>query len=79
MHLTAKAPVVPLGTMDAELQPLLAKAASRNLVPFYGAVPKPTTAAGGEPSATGLAPPARTRLAPPPPGAGQQTSSTSVD
>jgi hypothetical protein len=62
VHLVAKAPVVPLPTLDAELQPILAKAASRNLVPFYGPVPAPKTIDGQDPALTVLAPPAKTRL-----------------
>lgn len=75
VHLTAKTPVVPLGTLDAELEPILAKAASRALVPFHGPVPPPRTADGGEPDVTELAPPARVRLMEAPPDEDQQASS----
>lgn len=75
VHLRAKAPVVPLGTLDAELQPLLAKAPARHLVPFYGPVPAPSTADGLAPAVSDLAPPARTRLDEPPPARGTQASS----
>lgn len=62
VHLTAKAPVVPLATIDAELQPILAKAAARDVVPFHGPIPGPEMPDGQVPSVSELAPPARTRL-----------------
>ncbi len=75
VHLRAKNPVVPIATLDAELQPILAKAAARNLVPFYGPTPGPRTADGQDPAVSELAPPARTRLTDPMPAGGQQASS----
>lgn len=62
VHLRAGSPLVPLGTLDAELQPILAKAPSRHLVPFYGPVPGPRTPEGRDPAVSELAPAARTRL-----------------
>lgn len=62
VHLVAKAPVVPLATLDAELQPVLAKAASRDTPPFHGPIPGPVTADGEPSPVSTLAPPARTRL-----------------
>jgi peptidoglycan/xylan/chitin deacetylase (PgdA/CDA1 family) len=76
VHLRAKAPMVPLATLDAELQPVLAKAASRDLVPFYGPVPTPKTAEGQDPDVSELAPPAKTRLTEPPPPAGERQASS---
>ena len=63
VHLRAKAPVVPLATLDAELQPVLAKARTRDVMPFYGPAPDPKTADGLDPATSELAPPARTRRA----------------
>jgi hypothetical protein len=65
VHLRAKAPVVPVATLDAELQPLLAKVPARNLVPFYGPIPPPRAANGSDPSLSELAPAARLRLSDP--------------
>jgi peptidoglycan/xylan/chitin deacetylase (PgdA/CDA1 family) len=62
VHLRAKTDVVPLATLDAELQPLLAKAPSRALIPFYGPIPAPKLPSGAEPSVTALAPVAKVRL-----------------
>lgn len=76
VHLTAKAPLVPLGTLDTELQPLLAKAPARHLVPFYGPVPGPRTPEGSEPAVSELAPPARTRIEEPPPSEGDRQASS---
>ena len=67
VHLRAKANVVPLATLDAELQPILAKAPSRTLVPFYGPVPPPKTPSGEDPATTLLAPAAKVRLSEVPP------------
>jgi peptidoglycan/xylan/chitin deacetylase (PgdA/CDA1 family) len=75
VHLRAKVPVVPLATLDAELQPILAKAPSRNLVPFYGPVPTPKTTDGQDPVVTELAPPAKTRLTETLPAQDKQASS----
>jgi len=75
VHLRAKSPAVPLATLDAELQPVLAKAASRNVIPFYGPVPPPTTADGHDPAVSDLAPPAKTRLTEQPPIDARQASS----
>jgi peptidoglycan/xylan/chitin deacetylase (PgdA/CDA1 family) len=75
VHLVAKSPVVPLATLDAELQPILAKAASRDVTPFYGPVPGPRTADGHDPAVSALAPPARTRLEEEPPATARQASS----
>lgn len=61
VHLTSKRPVVPMATLDAELQPLLAKAASRDLVPFYGPLPPLRTPDGLEPASSALSPPAKPR------------------
>ena len=74
VHLRAKAPVVPLATLDAELQPILAKARPRDLIPFHGPIPGPKTAEGLEPDTSDLAPPARTRLEEPLPAADRQAS-----
>ncbi|MBN8910495.1 MAG: polysaccharide deacetylase family protein, partial [Rhizobiales bacterium] len=77
VHLKAKSPVVPLATIDAELQPILAKAAARDTVPFHGPIPGPETSDGHAPSLSELAPPARTRLGDElPPAAKQATSHT---
>jgi peptidoglycan/xylan/chitin deacetylase (PgdA/CDA1 family) len=67
VHLRAKADVVPLATLDSELQPILAKAPSRNLVPFYGPVPTPKTVSGEDPAVTELVPAAKLRLSEIPP------------
>jgi peptidoglycan/xylan/chitin deacetylase (PgdA/CDA1 family) len=67
VHLRAKANVVPLATLDAELQPILAKAPSRTLVPFYGPIPAPKTPSGEDPGITELAPPAKVRISEVPP------------
>lgn len=75
VHLTAKAPVVPLATLDAELQPILAKARSRDLIPFYGPIPGPITPDDLAPTTSELAPPAKTRLEAPLPAADTQASS----
>jgi len=75
VHLRAKAPVVPLATLDAELQPVLAKARTRDVMPFYGPAPGPKTADGLDPATSELAPPARTRLEDPLPAADRQASS----
>lgn len=75
VHLRAKAPVVPIATLDAELQPILAKAAARNLVPFHGPVPPPKTAEGQDPAISELSPPARTRLTEAPQGGDRQAAS----
>lgn len=75
VHLTAKAQVVPLATLDVELQPILAKAASRNVIPFYGPIPGPKTPDGHDPAVSELAPPARTRETELPPPGGRQAAS----
>lgn len=75
VHLRAKTPVVPLAELDAELQPILANAAARNHVPFYGPIPGPKTPDGHEPVLSELAPTAKTRLSDPPPVDGKQASS----
>ena len=75
VHLRPKAPVIPLATLDAELQPILAKAAARNVLPFYGPVPAPKTPEGSDPAISALAPPAKTRLTEPPPSDAKQASS----
>lgn len=75
VHLRAKAPVVPIATLDAELQPILAKAAARNLVPFYGPVPAPKTGDGQDPVMSELAPLAKTRLTETVPAQDKQASS----
>ncbi|MGE0022081.1 MAG: polysaccharide deacetylase family protein [Hyphomicrobium sp.] len=75
VHLRAKSPMVPLATLDVELQPILAKASSRNVIPFYGPVPPPTTADGADPSVSDLAPPAKTRLTEEAPAEARQASS----
>ena len=62
VHLRAKANIVPLATLDAELQPLLAKAPASALVPFHGPIPAALTTDGLAPVETELAPPARSRL-----------------
>ncbi len=63
VHLRAKETITPLAALDAELQPILAKAPSRNLAPFHGPVPSPKTADGQDPAVSELAPAAKTRLA----------------
>jgi peptidoglycan/xylan/chitin deacetylase (PgdA/CDA1 family) len=75
VHLIAKSPVVPLATIDAELQPILAKAASRDTTPFHGPVPRPETFDGHDPATSELAPPARTRLEQAPPATAAQSTS----
>jgi len=75
VHLRAKTPVVPLATLDAELQPILAKARSRDVMPFYGPIPGPRTAEGLDPDTSHLTPPARPRLEEPLPAADRQASS----
>lgn len=75
VHLRAKSPAVPIATLDAELQPILAKAAARNVVPFYGPAPQPRTVEGRDPAVGELAPPAKTRLTEPPPPGDRQASS----
>lgn len=75
VHLRAKSPMVPLATFDAELQPILSKAAARNVVPFHGPIPAPRTAEGQDPAMTELVPPARTRLTEPAPATDRQASS----
>ena len=62
VHLKSKTDVVPLATLDAELQPLLAKAKPSALVPFYGPLPQATTAEGHAAPLLSLAPPAKSRL-----------------
>lgn len=76
VHLTAKAPVVPLATLDAELQPVLARTGSRNVIPFYGPVPGPRTPEGLDPAVSALAPAARPRLPPDPALAGDRQASS---
>lgn len=65
VHLISKAPVVPLATLDAELQPVLAKAASRDTIPFHGPIPEAKTVEGAAPVVNELAPPARLRISEP--------------
>jgi peptidoglycan-N-acetylglucosamine deacetylase len=62
VHLRPKAEIVPLATLDAELQPLLAKAPASALIPIYGPIPSATTANGLAPAETDVVPPARSRL-----------------
>lgn len=76
VHLRAKSDLVPLGTLDAELQPILAKAPAKHLVPFYGPIPPPQTVDGADPAVEELAPPARTRLEEPAPEAGDQQAAS---
>jgi peptidoglycan/xylan/chitin deacetylase (PgdA/CDA1 family) len=76
VHLTAKAPVVPLAILDAELQPVLAKAASRDTIPFHGPIPEPKTAEGSAPALSELAPPARLRISEPPAAAGDRQAAS---
>jgi peptidoglycan-N-acetylglucosamine deacetylase len=75
VHLKAKAPVVPLATLDVELQPILAKAARRNVVPFYGPLPEPKTADNNVADVSELVPPARSRVTEPATPGNQQASS----
>ena len=75
VHLTSKAPIVPLATLDVELQPILAKAARRNVIPFHGPVPEPKMADGHSSDVSELAPPARSRLTEPAAPASQRASS----
>ncbi len=56
VHLRAKSDVVPLATLDAELQPLLAKAPAKALVPFHGPIPPTVTKDGLAPVETAIAP-----------------------
>lgn len=63
VHMVPKASMTPMATLDAELQPLLAKnAQAKDLVPFYGPPATAHTADGTDPGVTHLAPLARTRL-----------------
>ena len=62
VHMRAKTDIVPLATLDAELQPLLAKAPAAALVPFYGQIPPAVTVDGLAPAQTDIAPPARSRI-----------------
>ena len=62
VHLVPKAPVTPLAALDAELQPVLAKAKPSALVPFYGPPAEARTQQGDKPDVTSLAPEARARL-----------------
>ncbi len=72
VHLRPKASVVPLATLDAELQPLLAKrAAPSALVPVYGPIAEPETADGAAPAVTAIAPAAKARQPAVPPSEGQ--------
>jgi peptidoglycan/xylan/chitin deacetylase (PgdA/CDA1 family) len=75
VHLKAKAPVVPLATLDVELQPILAKAARRNVVPFYDPLPEPKTADNNVADVSELVPPARSRVTEPATPGNQQASS----
>jgi peptidoglycan/xylan/chitin deacetylase (PgdA/CDA1 family) len=76
VHLTTKAPVVPLATLDAELQPILAKAASRDTIPFHGPIPEAKTAEGTAPEVSALVPPARLRISEPPVAAGDRQAAS---
>lgn len=77
VHLKSKTDVVPLATLDAELQPLLAKAKPSALVPFYGPLPQPTMADGHTAPVLSLAPPAKSRLPEAAPGSdGDQQAAT---
>lgn len=63
VHLVPKTPMTPIATLDAELQPMLAKKAkAKDLIPFYGPPAQARTREGTEPDVTNLAPAARTRL-----------------
>lgn len=62
VHLVPKAPLTPIATLDAELQPMLAKAKPSDLIPFYGAPAEARTQGGTRPDVTNLTPAARTRL-----------------
>lgn len=62
VHLRAKSDVVPLATIETELQPILAKAPYKALVPFYGPIPAPKTADGLDPAMSELAPAAKVRV-----------------
>lgn len=63
VHMVPKAPLTPMPTLDAELQPLLAKKAkAKDLIPFYGPPAAARTAKGSDPDVTLLAPEARVRL-----------------
>jgi peptidoglycan/xylan/chitin deacetylase (PgdA/CDA1 family) len=75
VHLRAKADVVPLAALDAELQPILAKAPARALVPFYGPIPAARTLTGEAPAVTELAPVAKVRLGEAPPAEDRRVAS----
>lgn len=62
VHLVPKSPLTPMATLDAELQPMLAKAKSSDLVPFYGPPAEAQTPDGARPDVTNVAPAARARL-----------------
>lgn len=61
VHLVSKAPAKPLATLDAELQPTLAKARPSALVPFYGPPARARTREGDRPDVTTLVPEPRAR------------------
>lgn len=62
VHIVPKAPLTPMASVDAELQPLLAKAKPSALVPLYGSPDAARTHDGNDPELTILAPAARARL-----------------
>ncbi|HRQ26548.1 polysaccharide deacetylase family protein [Hyphomicrobium sp.] len=61
VHIVPKAPAKPLATLDAELQPILAKAKPSALVPIYGSPAQARTREGERPEITTLAPEPRSR------------------
>jgi peptidoglycan/xylan/chitin deacetylase (PgdA/CDA1 family) len=77
VHLRAKAPVATLAPLEAELQPILAKAPTAHLLPFYGPLPGPKTADGQDPGVSALAPEAKIRLVEELPAAGSERSASS--
>lgn len=71
VHLVPKAPAKPLATLDAELQPILAKARPSALVPIYGSPDQARAPDGGPPSVTKLASKPRLR--------GHETQASATD
>lgn len=61
VHLVPKTSLTPLATLDAELQPVLAKAKPGALKPIYGPPAEARTREGGRPAVTILAPEPRAR------------------
>lgn len=62
VHLVPKTSMTPLATLDAELQPVLAKARPGALKPIHGPPAEAKTRDGTRPNVTNVAPAARARL-----------------